>query len=235
MYPSTRLVPRRVAPLFLLGLGACFLGSDHSPPPVATQLEIIAGNVQTGTVGQPLGTAISVRVVDQNGDPVGGAMVRFAVGPNAGSLVVTEDSTDLSGIARSSWRLPTLAGSYSASASVDGLNDVTFHASAVPDRPDRLVQAGGDGQVGEIGATLGERISARIVDQYGNGIAGIPIGFTAASGNGRVLTPLATSGPSGTAQTLWQLGTVPGSMQMRAKSPNIQSIPFDATALPPAP
>lgn len=235
MHPTTLFQLRRIAPFALLAATACLSGSGQEPTPVASRIELVRGDAQSDTVDQPLPVALQVRVLDQNDQPMAGVPVRFIPDPGAGTVLVKLGTTDISGVLRTSWRMPIVSGTYRVRAEVAGVGGVDFHGTAVADRVQSLVRIAGNGQSGEVGKPLGERIVVRAIDRFGNGVSGVPIGFTVPSGNGRVLVPLASSNASGDAETTWELGSVPGAMVMRAKAPNIQSVPFDATALPPAP
>jgi len=74
----------------------------------ASQLALVSGAAQTGTVGQPLALPLVVRATDANGNPVAGATVDWGV--EVGSLSATSTVTDTAGLAQVSWTLGATAG-----------------------------------------------------------------------------------------------------------------------------
>src|SRR5207249_2840526 len=73
----------------------------------ATQMSVNGGDRQTGTVGQPLPTPLSVRVADQFNNPVAGVTISWAVISGAGSANPATSPSNASGIASTTWTLGT--------------------------------------------------------------------------------------------------------------------------------
>src|SRR5205807_591021 len=73
----------------------------------ATQMSVNGGDRQTGTVGQPLTTPLSVRVADQFNNPVAGVTISWAVISGAGSANPATSPSNASGIASTTWTLGT--------------------------------------------------------------------------------------------------------------------------------
>ena len=90
----------------------------------ASDLQLVAGDAQTGTVGTTLPVEYAVRLLDGGGNPVSGVPVAWSVGDD-GSITPTSP-TDASGIAVATRVLGTTAGTQTASASVGGLTPVAF-------------------------------------------------------------------------------------------------------------
>lgn len=224
-------IERGVSVLCGLGLALGCGGSEPAAPHAApATLTMVAGDAQTDTVAQLLAGHLDVLVLDADGSPVPGAVVRFAA--QAGALSTPTARTRPSGRASTSWTLPERAGHYSATASVDDLAPVTFRATAIPSYPSRLRPLSGNGQVGEEGKPLDEVIVVQVTDDYGNGVEGMTVGFSLAPGNGRALNPQSKSDSLGVVSSLWELGAGPGPKQMQAKAPNLFPILLQATALP---
>jgi hypothetical protein len=95
----------RVRPLALVAtvlLGGCDLGSLSGPTRLV--LEVSQGDGQSGFGGWDLEQPIVVRVVDENGEAVEGAIVRFA--PTAGgSVEPARVESDWQGLVSTRWRL----------------------------------------------------------------------------------------------------------------------------------
>lgn len=88
----------------------------------------------------------------------------------------------------------------------------------------------GDGQTGAVNQALTDPVVVRVVDEYGNPVAGTAVAFSAAPGNGAALNAISLSGPSGQVSTDWVLGGAAGRMLLDAKAPNLIQVTFTATA-----
>lgn len=96
-----------------------------------------SGDDQTGLVSQELAQPLRVIVLDAAGDPVNGIVVTWATGEAGSALDPATSSTDLDGIASTSWTLGTDAGDQEATASVNGASGspVVFTAVALGFNP----------------------------------------------------------------------------------------------------
>jgi hypothetical protein len=70
--------PAVVVSFWLLGLLACS-GGASGPAEETLSLEIVGGNGQNATVGQPVPLPLTVRVASADGEPGPGVRVGFAV------------------------------------------------------------------------------------------------------------------------------------------------------------
>ena len=98
--------------------------------PRPSALEIISGVEQQGSAGATLAKPFFVLVVDQDGKPVVGATVTFAVTAGAGTLSDTTATTDANGRAATTLTLGRQAGTITVVATVADLEPVTFTATA---------------------------------------------------------------------------------------------------------
>ena len=103
---------------------------------VPTTFSISAGNDQSAALGTAFATALKVRLLDENDDPVAGASVTFtapasgASGTFASSSTVT---TDADGYATApTFTANTTPGSYNVTASSDKVTDLTFSLTNTP-------------------------------------------------------------------------------------------------------
>lgn len=101
---------------------------------------INSGNNQTGTVGNWLPTALSVRVVDPYNNPLPGVGINFAIssvpsGATTQSLGSSSGTTNSSGLASTTLRLGRRSGTYVVSGALtSGTNQtVAFYQTAIPD------------------------------------------------------------------------------------------------------
>ncbi|HVP75536.1 MAG TPA: invasin domain 3-containing protein, partial [Gaiellaceae bacterium] len=191
------------------------------------------GDNQIATAHTAVGTDPSVLVTDQYGNPVGGVSVTFSVTTGGGSLTGASATTDASGVATvGSWTLGTAAGSNSLTASVSGLTDVVFHATAVADAASAISAAAGDGQSATVGTAVSTNPSVLVTDEYGNPVAGVAVTFAVASGGGNATGLSATTDASGNATVgSWTLGTAAGSNTLTASAAGLTGSPvtFHAT------
>ncbi len=190
-----------------------------------------SGDEQTGTVGEKLGEALTVRVEDQFGNRVSGATVTWT--PQAGSASPTTSTTNPAGMASTEWTLGTTAGTQTLAASVEGVGSpVTFTATAEPDDPAAIMVHAGNNQTGTVGGELDDPLEVRVTDQYGNPVSGVSVSWSPDQGSADP-TSSATDA-QGIATTSWTLGITPGTQTLTASAAG-QSVQFSATAVVAAP
>src|ERR1700694_5447263 len=68
-------------------------------------LLVVAGDTQVGTAGTELPTALIVKVVDANNQPVASQIVNFRVTQGGGSVFAGASLTNADGIAKERWTL----------------------------------------------------------------------------------------------------------------------------------
>ncbi len=103
---------------------------DQSVIPVATTLEKVSGDGQSGDVGSVLPNPLVVRVLDQNSELMEGVTVNFETSEGA-SVNPTQATTDENGQAQTILTLGVQPGEYNVTASVEGLDPVVFTATAI--------------------------------------------------------------------------------------------------------
>ena len=97
---------------------------------VARTLEKVSGDVQEGSVGTALADPFVVVVRDQNGLPLAGVQITFAVTGGGGTLSATTATTDADGRAATTLTLGPTPGINTVEALIAGLEPVTFTATA---------------------------------------------------------------------------------------------------------
>ena len=87
-------------------------------------------------------------------------------------------------------------------------------------RPHELVEISGDGQEGSPGAPLDNPLVVEVRDQYGKGVAGVPVAFAVVEGDGRLggrfTVQSRETDDDGRAATALTLGIVPGTTAVEA-------------------
>ena len=185
----TRHRTLRPSVLAILLAAATLRCSGNNDPSTPTAIEMAGGDEQTGPVGQALANPLVVRVLDQDGDPVGGVSVQWDA-EGAGSVSPTSVETGSDGRASVTRTLGPEIGQQTTTATASGLDGspVTFTSTATE---------GGGGE-GGIAITTNPPVSALsgevfdpvvqpvvlVTDDAGNPAAGAEVTAALASGSG---------------------------------------------------
>ena len=225
----------------LLGPVAC--GGDNLLLPSSGQpasIEVVSGNGQTGTVGQPLGNPMVVLVTDPEGRPVSGVEVAFI--PPDGAELTPNDTvlTGSDGKATVLYTLATVSGQQTIEARAKPVVPspsltTTFSHTAEPEVATQLVMADGNGQIAEVQTALEDSLAVKAADRFGNGVAGIEVTWQAA--DGAVSPTTMVTGADGRAATQLTLAQRTGVYRTTATA-ELEGSPvaFEATGTaPPSP
>lgn len=166
----------------------------------------VSGDMQVGTVGQPLARPITVRLTDKMGNPIPQAEINFKVEEGNASFENGRKGftaiTDSSGYASASLRLGTAAGEerYVISATAIGYDasPVSFRFTAEADKPKYIYKLKGDGQKGVSGSILIRPLTVLLLDEYNNPTPNRIVTFSVERGNGELLLELVTGDTVGT-------------------------------------
>jgi hypothetical protein len=215
-------------------LAACAdLAGPRVGPPAA--LVRVMGDDQTGAAGTALSTPVTVRVNDAQGQPVSGVVVTFTVQAGGGSVAPGQAQTGADGQAQTVWTLGREAGSEqrleaSFLRETGAPAMLHFRATAVAGPPVTVVKLEGDNQHGGTGMPLTDSLAVRVADQFGNGVPGITVTWTATAGS--VSPATRTTNAQGIARTLWTLGISAGTVQVQAIAGALAPVTFTAIAQP---
>ncbi|MBA3495820.1 MAG: Ig-like domain repeat protein, partial [Gemmatimonadales bacterium] len=94
-----------------------------------TVLVLESGNGQTGPVGAELADSLVVRLMDDNGNGVGGKPITWVVGTGGGAVNPSTATTNPNGFAKTAWTLGPNVGSNLVNAVFSGLPSVPFTAT----------------------------------------------------------------------------------------------------------
>ncbi len=136
----------------------------------ATDLVLVGGDGQTGTVAASLVQPLVVRATDQFGNGVAGVSIDFAVTGGGGSLSAAQVTTDAAGEASVTLQLGTTAGANTIEATlptVSPLPVVTFTATGTPASPASLEFAVEPSDA-IIDAVITPAVGVAVRDQFGN-------------------------------------------------------------------
>lgn len=106
----------RYALATVLLLGACATQTEPHTLAIATQVVVVQGDSQLGTVHQALGQPIGVRVLDDKNQPLAGQPVVWHVVKGGGSVFAGFGVTDTLGMAHEQWTLGDTAGAQEVEA-----------------------------------------------------------------------------------------------------------------------
>jgi adhesin/invasin len=195
------------------------------------------GDAQQGVVGTVLPNVYSVLVTD-GVNPVATVPVSWAV-TSGGGTITPQSTTEATGIASATRTLGPVAGPQTATASVGGLagSPVTFTATALPDAPVQLVKQSADPQTATVATSVAVPPAVMVADQFGNGVAGVIVGFAATTGGGTIGAPADTTDTLGLATVgSWTLGSVAGANTLTVTAGALPAVTFTATGFagPPA-
>ena len=198
---------------------------------IPTALIRVSGDDQTAPAGFQLPESLVVRLVDDNGNGVGGRTVTWVVPAGAGVVSPVNAITNIDGYAITRWTLGSTVGSFTLNAVFSGLPSVPFTATSTPDVPTAIALQSGDGQVGTVGTVLPAPLRVKVSDANGNGVENVSVTWTAIGG-GSVSSTTTGSDAQGVAQVGRMLGASPGTYTTTAEVTGLAGSPvtFSSTA-----
>jgi hypothetical protein len=198
--------------------------TETAAAPVLT-LIATTGNNQTGTPGTTLPTALTVEATS-NGNPVSGVTVTFT-GGTGGTFGTPTVTTNSSGLASTTYTLPTTAGAVTITASATGYSAATFtETAAAPVLT--LTATAGNNQTGYISTTLPTALTVEATNN-GSPVSGVSVTFTSSNG-GSFGSGTVTTGTSGLASTTYTLPATTGTVTITATATGYKSATFTETA-----
>ena len=184
-------------------------------------------------------------MLDQDGSSLAGVTVSFSVTAGGGMLSSTTDAnpctvasstssttatTDANGRAATRLTLGSDAGTNTVSATVEGLEPVTFTATAAEQAmPHSLTKVCGDSQEGMASEQLAEPFVVSVVDEDGTAMAGVVVSFAVTAGGGTLSAATATTDANGRAATRLTLGSDAGTNTVSATVEGLEPVTFTAT------
>ena len=205
----------------------------------------VSGDGQEGPASTQLAAPFVVSVLDQAGSPLAGATVTFSVTAGGGLLSSTTDAnpctiesstssttatTDANGQAATRLTLGSEPGTNTVTATVAGLESVTFTATAAEQAmPHSLTKVCGDSQEGTAGILLDEPLVVLVSDEDSAAMAGVVVSFSVTAGGGTLSDTTATTNANGRAATRLTLGSEPGTNTVSATVEGLEPGTFTAT------
>ena len=194
-------------------------------------LAVNGGNNQSGSVSTTLPTALTV-LATNNGTAVSGLSVTFNDNGAGGTFGSPTATTNSSGIASTTYTLPSSAQTVTITASATGYSSATFTETATQTVTKLGLVSGGQ-QTGTVGAPLPLPIVVKAKNSSGQIVVGAAITFASPQGGSFSPNPAITDS-SGNATTTYTLPTIPESITISATNGSV-SINIGAKSVAGAP
>lgn len=206
--------------------------------PVATALEMTT-SVASTIAGELLSTNFVVRAVDDAGNVVPGfanaITVTLGQNPGGATLLGTRTVTPTNGVATfDDLSIQKAASGYTLVAAAQGLTTATSNTFSITNAAAAaLAIAGGNNQSALLGALLGNPLSVRVTDAFGNPVPGVPVAWAVTTGGGLLGTSVTQTNTNGVATNTWTLGLLAGIQNATASVNGLSGSPaeFNATGL----
>ena len=177
----------------------------------ATSITAASGSSQSVTVNTGF-SALVATVDDVYGNPVPNVSVTFTAPSSGATGLFSNSSTTISGTTNASGQVSeaftanTHAGSYSITASTNGVSpNASFSLTNAVGAPESITATSGSGQSVTVTSALTSSLTATVDDQYGNPISGVSVTFTAPSSGAGGLFSNSTNLISGTTNASGQV------------------------------
>ena len=233
--PGRRLLALSLFLAFQSGVSCTGSGPEPNPNPGGATSGPCRGRRPGGRPRDSVVVAPGIAVKDRNGVPVAGATVSFAVTRGGGTIEVSSAQTDAAGQATcGKWTLGPAAGINNLTATVAGIDPITFTATAIPGRgvPSRIAVWRGYDQVAAPGTAV--EVAPEVYVQDGTDILmeGVAVTFTVTSGGGSVRETTVLTDAGGHANCgAWTMGPLPGIGTLSASIPGVAPVTFTAKAV----
>lgn len=169
----------------------------------------LSGGGQVAAVTAALPDTLVAEVRDRHGNLTPGVPVEWLPSDTSAMVLPTSSEADSLGRARALWTLGTVSGLKEVRVRAGSVEVGGFLATAVADSPAELLKWSGDGQTGAAGSALPQRLVARLVDRYGNGVEGASVVWTVVGGEGSVQPDETTTDAEGLASARYVVGRTP--------------------------
>jgi plastocyanin len=212
-----------------VGLIAACGGGSSGPSLTIAKAGAPNGDAQSAVVTSVLPDLLRV-LVQEDGSPKAGVTVTWSTAAAGASVSPTSSVTDAAGVATTQWTLGQGAGTQTAQAARSGASGspVGFTATGTPGSPAAFTKGPGDGQSTPVSTAFSLPLSAKVADQFGNGIAGVTVDWAVQSG------PVSLSGGTtsttnaqGIATKSATAGASPGAAVVRATTAAVAGINLD--------
>jgi hypothetical protein len=198
------------------------------------QLQVIAGNQQTGTVATELATPLQVRAIEPySGQVYPGVSVTFSDAGHNGTFGNPSAVTDATGTATTTYTFSKTAVTLTVTASTAGAAPAVFTETSVPAPAKRVAIVSGNKQTITAGSALPLPLVAKVEDQYSNGIANVSVTFSDGGAGGSFSANPLLSNNLGRASVTYTAGTTAGTVTVIATASGLPVAKFTVTVTAP--
>ena len=195
---------------------------------VAASVQKLAGDAQSGSVGDTLAVRLQVKVLDALGHPIPNATVAWAVTTGGGSIA--GGNADATGQASAKWTLGTVATPGAAATATAGTLVGTFGAVQLAGAASQIAVVTGNGQSATVNTAVGVHPKVMVSDAFGNAKSGVTVHWSTVGGRGSVNPATSNTDASGQAAvTSWTVGGVGGTDTLLATFTSGPTAAFLAT------
>jgi adhesin/invasin len=168
-----------------------------------------------------------VLVTGGGGAPLANTPVEWTIGTGGGSLSETVSQTDAAGHAQTTYTPGTALTVAHVSAQAGSLASLQFTITLTAGPPKTVQKFGSDSPAAVAGSKL--TLSVKVVDEFGNAIAGSVVNW--AAGSGTVSAATSTTDAGGVASVQYTLGANKGQYALTATVAGLAPVTFTVTAI----
>jgi hypothetical protein len=161
-------------------------------------ISLVSGGKQIGTVGTTLPAPIVVKAKDAAGNLAAGALILFSDGGVGGVFSSNPVATGSNGQAAISYTLPETVKTVTVKAS-NGNVSAQVNENSVAGSPSAVNIIQGHNQTAHPNKSLPKSLIVSVTDQYGNGLAGMPVTFSDNGAGGTFSSATAVTSATGRA------------------------------------
>ena len=184
------------------------------PPSTPTTLSTVSDGEQDGLTDET--DPLVVEVLDENGDPIEDVSVTFTISRDDGSMTTTTVTTDEDGQAEFMLPPDSDPGTYTVTASVEGIAETVTFTVAVPSTPTTL-QTISDGEQDDlIVETSMDPLVVEVLDQDGDPLEDVPVTFTILGTDSSMSTTTVMTDENGRAEFMLPPDSDPGTYTVTA-------------------
>ncbi|HTS48731.1 MAG TPA: hypothetical protein VMH05_12350 [Bryobacteraceae bacterium] len=206
---------------------------------VASKINIIQGNSQSGNPGQILPNAFVIQVTDASGNPLPQIAVSWKVLSGTITLSQVSTMTDTSGKASAQGTLGNTPGQAQVQVTAgSGSSQISATFSVTINTPPASVAGitivSGNNQATVVNTPFANPLVVNVTDSNGQPVQNASVTFTVTSGSATVTTANASTGVNGNASTTVTAGGTAGAVVITASIGGF-SMTFNLTVSPPGP
>ena len=206
-------------------LTACGGGGDGGTGPAPDNVAVSAGNNQIGAAGTALAESLAVVVLD-NGAPLEGVTITFAVTAGGGSVSPASRATNAAGIAKTRFTLGPTAGTQTVSASA-GVLSAQFSAVSQINGAVNIANNTTGVLTDTVGAIRAESLIVLVTNQNTTPVPGVTV--TWGSAGGAVSANSVPTNAAGLSKVRFTYGTAAGNQTATATVAGLVGSPVTIT------